>query len=344
MVKYSTAIAIIALTAQLERANAFPTHHGNMKGSTGATFASGIIHQHIHKKGQNMRLHLSTQSQPQPGDKSWYNSDGVQPWKNNYMEQQQSNSDETENADEEEKNSQEEEEEDESLLYPKSKRRAAAEASLAASSPNPEILIPANANIVQDIELTNKQSVTFDIRLPLAADAESAWGMSLRQAKGGYLSDLALDIDMDSTSQVLYRDMSAGSAMKEENKVGAFDVDSNFSGVIITDVVPGGKAAEIGLKVGDILVGTSATMGEVRVFFFCSNFLSCQVRLSNHHLVLLIVILFVKCTTTTANMAKEHIGWDQICHKLAQSHVLIHDAPSETIPGTHCIIGSSRNV
>merc|ERR1712232_942320 len=98
---------------------------------------------------------------------------------------------------------------------------------------------------------------------------------------GGYLSDLALDIDMElnrnkggvatNNNQVVYREMSSGtgtgtdggaSTKTRSNKVGMFEFDSNFSGVIITDVVPGGKAAEIGLQVGDILVGTSATVGE----------------------------------------------------------------------------------
>jgi hypothetical protein len=101
----------------------------------------------------------------------------------------------------------------------------------------------------------------------------SSVGMSLRQVYSGRrLSELALDVDtlrfQSFVGELQGRDVSDEDA--EDYSLGSLQVlqnsvlklvEESFDGVVVSSVTRGGLAWQAGVRAGDILVATSATMG-----------------------------------------------------------------------------------
>lgn len=109
---------------------------------------------------------------------------------------------------------------------------------------------------------------------------QSTVGMSLRQVYSGKrLSELALDVDTlrfqsfvdELQGRTVLEDDDVGSLNTENDEsVGSIQVLQNsllegfresFDGVLVSSVVRGGLAWEAGIRAGDVLAGTSATIG-----------------------------------------------------------------------------------
>jgi len=127
-------------------------------------------------------------------------------------------------------------------------------------------------------DLSRLSANSYTIELPLSSTLETPLGLSLRQVgKGTQISDLALNLD--SLNLVTPRDISEKAVSKEnekiENEFQIYTLDDttlvnlfennfgpNFEGVIVSEVMENGLAWEAGVRIGDVLVATSATMGD----------------------------------------------------------------------------------
>lgn len=115
---------------------------------------------------------------------------------------------------------------------------------------------------------------SYTVDLPIGDLSEDMLGLSLRQVgKGNQISDLALDVD--SLLLVESSDMNTIKNTKNnENNEQMLDkaawtnlfeneVGPNFEGVVVSKIIENGLAWNAGVRIGDVLIATSATMGDV---------------------------------------------------------------------------------
>jgi len=160
-------------------------------------------------------------------------------------------------------------------------------------------------------------------------------GMSLRQVYAGKrLSELALDVDT-LRFQSFVDELQGRSVLDSEGKNGEQNrnlsgglvqvlqnsalemVKDSFDGVMVSSVAKGGLAWEAGVRAGDVLIATSATIGSVSKhcgIYYCCLFLpyTCSeiVPAAN-------IIIFDFLET----LAQEHIGRSTFCHIVSQGPI-----------------------
>jgi S1-C subfamily serine protease len=109
-----------------------------------------------------------------------------------------------------------------------------------------------------------ERSREYQVTLPLTEKL----GVTLCQADAGQeFSDVDLNVD---TLKFQAPPASTTSDQRKEGEVVAMNpcevkkrLDANFRGVVISSVVKGGRAWQEGIRPGDTLISTSATMGDV---------------------------------------------------------------------------------
>ncbi len=162
----------------------------------------------------------------------------------------------------------EEEDIDEYEAKMERRKKALMERQASGRTINYEICIP----IVEGSKIQPVEGVTA---LAPADDMVSQQiGLSLREvAKGAVLSEYALD--MDSLQSQTLVDEKIRDSKRSTPPTGAGSVqlltdakreilDEDFSGLVVSSVVRGGLAWNAGVRVGDKLMASSATIGEVR--------------------------------------------------------------------------------
>jgi hypothetical protein len=144
---------------------------------------------------------------------------------------------------------------------------------------------PQSPRVVLDID-SQKRSYRFDIYLPTASAVTSSTciGLAIRRiSQNGIVSDSALDFD--TLSFISHEDekfrtptIAGGRSINGEgvdSDVGVVQLLSDkerlkcqTAGLIVSSVVRGSLAWEAGVRAGDFLVATSATIGDVSGFLF----------------------------------------------------------------------------
>lgn len=135
-----------------------------------------------------------------------------------------------------------------------------------------------------------RQTFTYEIRLPQFASSTVSKrhiGMCLREvSKGGRMSGYSFDLDTllyISADEVRMRPSGSRTSTSRSNTVdgdrlgnveiqqqifengrGYAEVDADLEGVLVSSISRDGEAYNAGVRVGDVLVATSATMGNVR--------------------------------------------------------------------------------
>jgi hypothetical protein len=129
---------------------------------------------------------------------------------------------------------------------------------------------------------------TYDVNLPIsgltmATELSNKIGISVRQVdeESGQLSETCLDLDLlryVSSEEEMIRTKGIECSEGEAGPIGSIQrLDTGASatdamkGVVVSSVVRGSLAWESGVRAGDILSATSATLGDVSlslVFFF----------------------------------------------------------------------------
>ena len=124
----------------------------------------------------------------------------------------------------------------------------------------------------RDLDRLSSNSYTVD--MPLSTTAEAPIGMSIRQVgKGTLISDLELNLDSLTLKETVQPASRSVGDDEVEEKVQILDEAAlinlfennfgpNFEGVIVSEVYENGLAWEAGIRAGDVLVATSATMGD----------------------------------------------------------------------------------
>ena len=143
---------------------------------------------------------------------------------------------------------------------------------------------------------SGQPTFTYDVNLPISGvtldtDVSNRIGISVRQMEeSGGLSESCLDLDtlryVTFEEEVMRnKDMecSEGEA-GPDGSIQTFDkATSNMSGVVVTSVIRGSLAWDSGVRAGDVLSATSATLGDVSVQRFL---LLCRVCLGVSSLIL----------------------------------------------------------
>ena len=112
-------------------------------------------------------------------------------------------------------------------------------------------------------------SVTFDITLPIVNTGLVARQLNRNSAGDGEYARLSLDslqYSSGSSVKVVNVDDDSTTNDQQAETVVLQLIDAGLTNAVVLDeVVEGSVADKLGLKVGDVIVGTSATMGEVCV-------------------------------------------------------------------------------
>ena len=168
------------------------------------------------------------------------------------------------------------------LLAKKERRRVARLQTV--QKPKYQIRLPIVGSLVQpDQTDTNEEEDNPEILASLVAKGQeiavaNSIGMSLRQVYSGRkLSELALDVDtlrfQSFVDELQGRRVDGEEETKEQSSsvTGSVQVLQNsalemlsetFDGVIVSSVAQGGLAWESGVRAGDVLTATSATLGD----------------------------------------------------------------------------------
>jgi hypothetical protein len=127
-------------------------------------------------------------------------------------------------------------------------------------------------------------SSSYIVNLPLVVSTKTkdqvvaapSLGVTLVQMSSNGYSELALDLDsLQFSSSPLNAATSSENAKEEDPAVQFLDKtmtgilqedDKNLDGVIVSSIVRGGIAWNAGVRAGDTLVATSATMGDVSTY------------------------------------------------------------------------------
>ena len=121
----------------------------------------------------------------------------------------------------------------------------------------------------------------FQVDIPIAESGTSTSvnkiGLSLRQIQDGTLSETLVELDSlryVSNEEEVIRNQKLNCSYGEQGEDGSIQIlnekesRSVVDGVIVSSVRRGGAAWELGIRAGDVLVATSATIGEVSLFFY----------------------------------------------------------------------------
>lgn len=119
---------------------------------------------------------------------------------------------------------------------------------------------------------------SYTVDLPITATVDLPVGMSLRQVgRGNKISDVALSVDsltlMDANESITKTSVANTQMTEDKNNAQILDEDTltnlfennfgpNFEGVIVSEVIENGLAWNAGVRLGDVLVATSATLGD----------------------------------------------------------------------------------
>ena len=167
------------------------------------------------------------------------------------------------------------------LLAKKEKRRVAR--LKRAGTPNYQINLPLSGSLIQPPPLTTYEASEgagaskVEALASLVAKGQeiavsNTIGMSLRQVYSGKkLSELALDVDtmrfQSFDDEVQGRRMDGGEDAQVSGSVQVLQnsalemLKESFDGVIVSSVARGGLAWQSGVRAGDVLIATSATIG-----------------------------------------------------------------------------------
>lgn len=167
------------------------------------------------------------------------------------------------------------------LLAKKEKRRVARLQS--AGTPNYQITLPLSGSLIQPPPLTTYEASEgagankVEALASLVAKGQeialsNTIGMSLRQVYSGKkLSELALDVDtmrfQSFDDELQGRRMDGGEDAQVSGSVQVLQnsalemLKESFDGVIVSSVARGGLAWQSGVRAGDVLIATSATIG-----------------------------------------------------------------------------------
>jgi len=116
------------------------------------------------------------------------------------------------------------------------------------------------------------QTFLYDIELPITSSgvAEKKSGLALKEMKEGILSEASLEVDSlryVSLEEEVIRNQKLECSCDEAGNDGSMQVlnekDITFSsGVVVSSVTRGELAWDLGIRAGDVLVATSATIGD----------------------------------------------------------------------------------
>ena len=186
---------------------------------------------------------------------------------------------------------------------------------------------------------TGKPIITYEVTFPLTraskisatsenqlterkgdADIAKSFGFSLSSIlTGGKLSEMALEID---TLNYVYQEekMSQKKLIKDESiveKIGSIQkiprnytniLGGKFNGIVVSNVIRGSLAWNAGVRAGDIVKATSATLGDVSrsiTLYNNMNFVNNCVLTNN---------FFNACFENLEHLAKKYIGRSSICN------------------------------
>jgi len=128
--------------------------------------------------------------------------------------------------------------------------------------------------VVLDVK-DGTQTLTFEygVEMPIveALTKDNKLGVSLREIKGGTLSESCLELDSlryVSPEEEVVRNQKLECSTGKEGSDGSIQVLDEkaidaASGIVVSSVVRGGLAWNLGIRAGDFLVATSATIGNV---------------------------------------------------------------------------------
>lgn len=125
--------------------------------------------------------------------------------------------------------------------------------------------------VVVDV-LNNVPTFVYDVNCPLS----QTLGLYLKQVDAnGIISESALDVDsLKYVSAEKYAILHKGveKMTVEEGSVGTFQIMDEESilkgtdGIVVSSIQRGGLAWNMGVRAGDMLLATSATLGDVRIY------------------------------------------------------------------------------
>ncbi len=132
--------------------------------------------------------------------------------------------------------------------------------------------------VVISVQQNGMQTFTYKVELPIvkgAAKDAQLTGLSLKEVNGGIISENSLEIDflryVTNEQEVIRRQRAKEQfSSGEEGSEGSVqilnenEVPENIrNGIIVSSVVRGGVAWDLGVRAGDMLAATSATIGDV---------------------------------------------------------------------------------
>jgi len=111
---------------------------------------------------------------------------------------------------------------------------------------------------------------TYSVRLPIASDANNIIGISLKEVNRGVVSEVGLQID---SMRYITVEEEVTRLKKRECTFGEDGGDSSIqvldekgletsSGIVVSSVERGGLAWDLGVRAGDFVIATSATVGD----------------------------------------------------------------------------------
>lgn len=124
-----------------------------------------------------------------------------------------------------------------------------------------------------EVEMEQKNRIVLEQRRQYDAtlSLKETLGITLCQVDAGQeLSDYDLNLDslvFESPPEPISQ-ASSGEALTMNPTQVQKRLDSNFKGIVVSSVVVGGHAWNNGIRPGDVLVSTSATLGDVSVLIF----------------------------------------------------------------------------
>jgi len=111
---------------------------------------------------------------------------------------------------------------------------------------------------------------TYSVRLPIASDANTIIGVSLKEVNRGVVSEVGLQIDSmryitveEEVTRMKKRECTFGED-GEDSSIQVLDEKSleTSSGIVVSSVERGGLAWDLGVRAGDFVIATSATVGD----------------------------------------------------------------------------------
>lgn len=126
--------------------------------------------------------------------------------------------------------------------------------------------------VVMDVK-DGMQTFAYNVDLPIVdIGTKNKTGLSLREVKEGTVSENCLEIDFlryVSLEQEVMRNQKKECTFGEMGNDGSIqtlneeEVDGGLNGIIVSSVVRGELAWDLGIRAGDMMVATSATIGDV---------------------------------------------------------------------------------